>query len=295
MGWPRTAVASGAASAVSDASNNRHRGLRAGLAALALILMAPAGAVAADMPEFLRGSFSPSSTRWDGFYVGGQAAYLSGGADFGNATQPLVAYILRNTFIEDTFGVSNWTTLGRRDANSTGFGAFIGYNAQWDDVVLGLEANYTKTNWMASSSDSISRHMDSGVTRYAATVDASSSIKLIDYTSIRGRAGYVMGHFMPYGMVGLVVGRADIMKSATVTETETTISSGAVTGVLGPTTDTDNQSGKFIYGYSAGLGLDMALTPNIFVRGEYEYVQFFGLGGLKYYLNTARAAVGLKF
>jgi outer membrane immunogenic protein len=295
MGWPRTAVASGAASAVSDASNNRHRGLRAGLAALALILTAPAGAVAADMPEFLRGSFSPSSTRWDGFYVGGQAAYLSGGADFGNATQPLVAYILRNTFIEDTFGVSNWTTLGRRDANSTGFGAFIGYNAQWDDVVLGLEANYTKTNWMALSSDSISRHMDSGVTRYAATVDASSSIKLIDYTSIRGRAGYVMGHFMPYGMVGLVVGRADIMKSATVTETETTISSGAVTGVLGPTTDTDNQSGKFIYGYSAGLGLDMALTPNIFVRGEYEYVQFFGLGGLKYYLNTARAAVGLKF
>ena len=295
MGWPRTAVASGAASAVSDASNSRHRGLRAGLAALALILMAPAGAIAADMPELLRGSYTPTYTRWEGFYFGGQAAYLSGGADFGNATQPLVAYILRNTFIEDTFGVSNWTTLGRRDANSTGFGAFIGYNAQWDDVVLGLEANYTKTNWMASSSDSISRHMDSGVTRYAATVDASSSIKLIDYTSIRGRAGYVMGHFMPYGMVGLVVGRADIMKSATVTETETTISTGAVTGGLGPTTDTDNQSGKFIYGYSAGLGLDMALTPNIFVRGEYEYVQFFGLGGLKYYLNTARAAVGLKF
>ena len=295
MGCPRTSVASGAASAVSGASNSRHQSLRAGLAALALILLAPAGAVAADMPEFLRGSYSPSSSRWDGFYVGGQATYLSGGADFGNATQPLVAYILRNTFIEDTFGVSNWTTLGRRDANSTGFGAFIGYNAQWDDVVLGLEANYTKTNWMALSSDSISRHMDSGVTRYAATVDASSSIKLIDYTSIRGRAGYVMGHFMPYGLVGLVVGRADIMKSATVTETETTISTGAVTGVLGPTTDTDNQSGKFIYGYSAGLGLDMALTPNIFVRGEYEYVQFFGLGGLKYYLNTARAAVGLKF
>jgi opacity protein-like surface antigen len=295
MGWPRTAVASGAASAVSDASNSRHRGLRAGLAALALILMAPAGAIAADMPELLRGSYTPTYTRWEGFYFGGQAAYLSGGADFGNATQPLVAYILRNTFIEDTFGVSNWTTLGRRDANSTGFGAFIGYNAQWDDVVLGLEANYTKTNWMVSSSDSISRHMDSGVTRYAATVDASSSIKLIDYTSIRGRAGYVMGHFMPYGMVGLVVGRADIMKSATVTETETTISTGVVTGGLGPTTDTDNQSGKFIYGYSAGLGLDMALTPNIFVRGEYEYVQFFGLGGLKYYLNTARAAVGLKF
>jgi outer membrane immunogenic protein len=303
MGWLRTSVASGAPSAISGAPHGRHRdssrrgrGPRAGLAALALILLAPAGAVAADMPEFLRGSFSPSSTRWDGFYVGGQAAYLSGGADFGNATQPLVAYILRNTFIENNFGVSNWTTLGRRDANSSGFGGFVGYNAQWDDVVLGFEVNYIKTNWQALASDSISRFNDSGGVRYAATIDASSSIKLIDYTSIRGRAGYTMGQFMPYGLVGFVVGRADIMKSATVTETETTLPlPGTLSGGLGPTTKSENQSGKFIYGYSAGLGLDMALTPNIFVRGEYEYVQFFGLGGLKYYLNTARAAVGLKF
>ena len=100
MGWPRTAVASGAASAVSDASNNRHRGLRAGLAALALILMAPAGAVAADMPEFLRGSYSPSYTRWDGFYVGGQAGKTFGTADFSNATGSMVSYILANTELQ---------------------------------------------------------------------------------------------------------------------------------------------------------------------------------------------------
>jgi outer membrane immunogenic protein len=248
------------------------------------------------MPALLRGSYTPTYTRWEGFYVGGQAAYLSGGANFGNATQPLVAYILRNTFIEDNFGVSNWTTLGKVDANSAGFGGFIGYNAQWDDVVLGLELNYTKTNWQGSSSDSISRFFDSGGTRYAATVDANASIKLLDYTSIRGRAGYTMGRFMPYGLLGFVVGRADILKSATVTETETTLPlPGVISGGLGPTTKSENQYDKFIYGYSAGLGLDMALTPNIFVRGEYEYVQFFGLGGIQYYLNTARAGVGLKF
>jgi outer membrane immunogenic protein len=161
--------------------------------------------------------------------------------------------------------------------------------------VLGVEANYTKTNWLASSSDSISRHMDSGSTRYAATVDANSAINLIDYTSIRGRAGYVMGHFMPYALVGFVAGRANITNSATVTETETDISSGTLTGALAPTTDANSQSAKFIYGYSAGLGLDVALSRNIFLRGEYEYVQFFGLGGMQLYLNTVRVGGGFKF
>ncbi len=163
--------------------------------------------------------------------------------------------------------------------------------------MLGLEVNYIKTNWQASASDSISRFNDSGGVRYAATVDASSSIKLIDYASIRGRAGYTIDQFMPYGLVGFVVGRADIIKSVTVTETETAlpIPPGGLIGGLGPTTNTEGQSGKFIYGYSAGLGLDVALMPNIFMRVEYEYVQFFGLGGMQFYLNTARAGVGLKF
>jgi outer membrane immunogenic protein len=301
MGWLRTLAISSAASATSDAPRHPRqdapcRGLRVGFAALALIIAAPSGAMAADMPEMLRGSYAPAQARWEGFYVGGQAAYLSGGADFGNATQPLVAFILRNTFIEDNFGVSRWTTLGKRDSNSSGFGAFFGYNSQWEDVVLGLEVNYVKTNWQAMASDSISRFNDSGGVRYAATVDASSSIKLIDYASIRGRAGYMVDQFMPYGLLGFVVGRADIIKSVTVTETETTLPlPGVISGGLGPTTNTEGQSGKIIYGYSAGLGLDVALTPNIFMRAEYEYIQFFGLGGTQFYLNNARAGIGLKF
>src|SRR5450756_1626954 len=109
MGCPRTSVASGAASAVSGASNSRHQSLRAGLAALALILLAPAGAVAADMPEFLRGSYSPSYTRWDGFYVGAQGGKTFGTADFSNSTASMISYILANTELQPI--VSDWKTL----------------------------------------------------------------------------------------------------------------------------------------------------------------------------------------
>ena len=86
-----------------------------------------------------------------------------------------------------------------------------------------------------------------------------------------------------------------VLRQAARALTETDIASGTLTGSLSPTTNTDNQSGKFIYGYSAGLGLDVALTRNVFLRTEYEYVQFFGLGGTHLYLNTARVGGGLKF
>jgi outer membrane immunogenic protein len=34
------------------------------------------------------------------------------------------------------------------------------------------------------------------------------------------------------------------------------------------------QNNALLWGYTVGAGLDWALTPNIFVRGEFEFVQF---------------------
>jgi hypothetical protein len=141
MGWPTMSGDSSAASAISAAppthrrnSSCRGRGLRAAFATLALILTAPAAAVAADMPEFLRGSYAPSYNRWDGFYFGAQAGKTFGSADFGNADNSLVSTMLANTELQDI--VTNFTTLPKGSTGSQSYGGFVGYNYQTGDVLL---------------------------------------------------------------------------------------------------------------------------------------------------------------
>jgi outer membrane immunogenic protein len=307
MGWPRTAVASGAASAVSDASNNRHRGLRAGLAALALILMAPAGAVAADMPEFLRGSYSPSYARWDGFYFGGQAGKTFVSADFGNADNSLVSYMLANTELQSI--VTNFTTLPKGSTGSQSYGGFIGYNYQWDDVVLGAELNYNHMSIRIGAQDSIGPILVPGASvpvgstvLYSVTVTSGASLAINDIMTARARAGWTYDRFMPYGFVGLAVGRADVSRFATLAgTTKTTTTPGtppaSVTGPLNLPRDPQSQSqgGLIAYGFTAGLGVEVALMQNLFVRAEWEFIEFPNVADFRVSANSARVGVGLKF
>src|SRR6266849_2440090 len=59
--------------------------------------------------------------------------------------------------------------------------------------------------------------------------------------------------------------------------------------------EADARNGVFAYGAAAGLGVDVALLPNVFLRGEWEFVQFAPLQGDHIHINTVRTALGLKF
>src|SRR5665647_2333967 len=113
----------------------------------AIMFGALSGAQAADMPDFLRGGFtdglSPSRVNWQGYYVGGQGGYGSSDENFNGSTSNMIAALLANTTIESEMQVSQWNLgLGKESARNSGFGGFAGYNSQWDDVVIGVEANY---------------------------------------------------------------------------------------------------------------------------------------------------------
>ena len=306
MGWPRTAVASGAASAVSGASNSRHRGLRAGLAALALILMAPAGAVAADMPEFLRGSYSPSSTRWDGFYVGGQAGETFGTADFSDVSRPLVSDILANTELQPI--VSNWTILSKGSTGSQSYGGFIGYNYQWDDVIMGAELNYNHMSIVTGGQATVGPILVPGANLpggstvlYSVTETSNASVTIHDIVTARARAGWAFDRFLPYGFVGLAVGRADITRFASVDVFKSITppppsSPGSFLPVpLSRNPQSQSQGGLIAYGFTAGLGVEVALMQNLFVRAEWEFIEFPNIADFRVSANSARVGVGLKF
>ena len=271
--------------------------MRAGLAALSLLLIAPPDASAQD-DSFLRGSLG-SPSRWDGVHFGVQLGRSNMNTDFGNSTSALVAFSLRNTAVQQEFAPSNWTTLPSTTTNGQQYGAFIGYNIQWDALVVGFDVAYNRMSSLeTTSSDSIARQVTTSDTFVnQVNIVASSSLKLVDYATIRARAGYAFGQFLPYAVLGGAVGRFNYMTTAT-----TTVSGNSPTilppnNVYGPITDTQS-SGKdnaITGGFVAGLGVDVALMPNVFLRAEWEFVGFAPVGGIRASINSGHVGIGMKF
>jgi opacity protein-like surface antigen len=267
---------------------------RIGPAALALLLLVPAAANAQDV---LRGAFGGggSITRWDGVKFGVTLGLTNMNSDFGNATSNEVAYILSNSTLESEEAPSNWTSLPSSTSNSRQYGAFLGYNWQWDQLIVGFDLCYNRASSLqSSSSGSIERVVaTSDNMSHDVTIASQASIKLIDFAVMRARAGYAFGQFLPYAFLGGAVGRFNYSKSATVTDIQTPPSGPTVT--FGPVTQTDAKDNAIVGGVAAGLGLDVAVLPNVFLRAEWEFIAFAPVGGIRPNINSGRVGIGMKF
>ena len=260
------------------------------------LVAAQSGARAADWPDdILRGSFTPSPTvRWEGLNLGIQTGLTSMDTDFGGSTGQQVAYILRNSTLENEAHPSQWSTLPHNITNSKNYGLFLGYSYQWDQLDLGFDGAYNKmSSAEAQASDSMTRIVTTADTvQHTVTLSASSTMKLVDYATARMRAGYAFGQFLPYAFVGGAVGRFNYTNSSTVRDSQLL---GGVTTVFGPVTQTDAKNNAIVGGFTAGLGIDVALLPNVFLRGEWEYVGFAQVSGIRSSINTGRVAIGMRF
>ena len=287
-------------SRISIAMARNTGGLCAGLTELALVLVAqPAAAGGPD--SFLRGSLGngASASRWDGLNFGVQYGLSNMNADFGNSTSALVAYILRDTKLESEFQPSNWRTLPSSTTNGRQYGAFLGYNVQWDQLVVGFDLAYNRISSLDTSvSDFIAREVaTSDKIANDVTIVAQSSLRLIDYATVRARAGYAFGQFLPYAVLGAAAGRFNYSTAATVITSGKDTTTTPPTPTYGPIIDslTDAKNNAVVAGVVAGLGMDVALLPNVFLRGEWEYVAFAPVGGIRANINTGRVGVGVKF
>ena len=270
--------------------------LRCLFAACSLLVVATVERVeAADWP--LRGTVDPGFVRWDGWQFGVFAGYGNMNADFGNSTSPLVAFILRNSTLEAEGAPSTWTTLPKKSTNGPVFGAFLAYNWQWSELVVGADLSYKRPSILQSSTgDSLRRSFDtSDGIEHDVTVAAQSSFKLVDYAALRARAGYAFGQFLPYAAIGVAVGRFNYQTTVAVTDNQTLLPlPGTFLGTFQQSASA-GQNNAFVAGFAAALGADWALTPTVFVRGEWEFVAFAPVNHTRSNVQVGQLGVGVRF
>ena len=285
------------------------------------LVCATSGARAADYADLpvLRGSLREQTStgrNWDGWYAGGQFGYSAGNLDFSHASQSLTDFMLRNSVLQ--VPVQSWALLEAKDATSLGFGGFVGRNWQWEDAVIGIELNYTNLRGLRSSSGStMTRSIlnPAGETapsghdyRYDTTLTGATTGQIKDLMTVRAKGGWDAGAFMPYIFGGLALGRVQISRSATLDVTKHdlyTVTAGGVTFPMDvstpgnatptPSSKTEGGADAIAAGYTVGLGTEMLVAGNLFLRAEWEYVQLMKIHDVAFSVNTARAGIGYRF
>ncbi|GJD63837.1 porin [Methylobacterium frigidaeris] len=293
-----------------------------------LSVAAPMTVQAADL-DFggLRGGVEPaplpSPDVWDGIYLGGHGGWSSASFGFGDVFRSSVAQALRATAIESTLGASG--LLHARDVrrDGTSFGAFAGVNYQFDETVIGVELDYTHLGLKGRSSDEIGREIvDSGGSLRGAYLAGDATTQIKDYATIRARVGYTVAGFMPFVTGGFAIGRAQIAETVAVRGYEydqatyrsnqaladpsqrvyvhnsgykTFLQNDPGNSVLAAPDIFTPSKEKIVGGIAAGAGLEYAITPNLLLRAEYQYVLFNDFDGHKLNLNTVRGGAAVKF
>lgn len=260
-----------------------------------------AGAQAADMPDLpiLRGAVTDgmmtSRVNWQGFYVGGQAGYGSSDENFKGSNANMIAALIDHNVIQQ-MDVANWNLgLGKQSSHSSAYGGFTGYNWQWTDVVIGLEASYLHGSvggtaqgskalvWGTALSDGLFHDV---------AVNSSAAISISDMATLRARAAYAWGCFLPYAFAGIALGNADISRTVVIRDSVSNSLAGPFFP-LTPLTATNIQHNHLLYGYSGGVGVDINLVGGLFMRAEWEYTRF--AASVDTSINTGRLGLGYKF
>lgn len=207
---------------------------RAALVALALV-----AAPAAMADSFIVGGeqiahVTETGKRWDGAYVG-----VVGGKTTGT--------------IQD---IAN-AKAAARDTDGVFGGVVVGHNWQLDNgVVFGIEgdviAGGAKAEWAGNTTNQYDSYYGSDVVNGSA--------------SVRARLGYnINDTLLPYVTAGVV--------GAHTTNT-LGCDRSRVVATNGCKTQFEDSSSQFVFGYTVGAGVELAVTDNVAVRTEYRYTKF---------------------
>jgi len=268
----------------------------------------------------------PPVVIWEGAYFGAFAGISQSDFQFTGAVSGIIATIMRNTTVEDEYQISRWLTPVGKDGRGKSFGLMVGYNYQIDEIVLGFELDYTRARLRGEGTDAIGRTVTTS-DGYINDVIllGTAAAELEDFATLRARAGYTAGAFMPFMTGGIALGRVETSNSATVRVAgydsaayaawlssqsgSSPLPPGSVSTygyaffdpadlngrIVGPGVTGTGSKSSVAVGLAAGVGIDISITPNVFLRGEYQYIWFDDFNGFKFNVNTLRAGGGLRF
>jgi outer membrane immunogenic protein len=160
---------------------------------------------------------------WRGFYMGVNAGYGWG---------------------DNAVGVSGTTGGSSTSVNLDGWfgGGQVGYNAQFDQIVIGVEADLQAADIGESQS-------------FTGANFGQASADIGWFSTLRGRVGYAAGPTLLYFTGGLAFADVDYRVSG---------GNGVNTFAM--------SSDKIETGYTLGGGLEWAFAPNWSLKSEYLYV-----------------------
>ncbi len=145
-----------------------------------------------------------------------------------------------STAVPDTHNIDDFPGI-LDDANGYLIGGTLGYNYQMDSIVFGLEADIS----YSSLDDEF------------VTGDPEWEADLGWLATVRPRIGFAMDKFLPFITGGLAIGDMTLSSFDNVS----------------PGTPEGKDSNTMI-GWTIGAGLEVAVTENISVKAEYNYVDF---------------------
>jgi outer membrane immunogenic protein len=156
---------------------------------------------------------------WSGSYLGLTAAYAIGS--------------------HDTLGIGGIDS-GAQDLSGYSLGGHLGQNYQLTRIVLGTEADFSKSE--------ITGSFNLPGSAIACNMPGFKCTTNVDwYGSFRGRAGVSLGDVLPYVTAGIAV-------------------AGVSSDFTGPGFDT--KVGGLGFGWVAGAGVEYSLMKNLIIRGE---------------------------
>ncbi len=166
------------------------------------------------------------------------------------------------------------------------------------DIILGVEANLNRAGFTLQAPSKpigpLITAADSLGYTHTVTISSTGSLTSIDFATLRARAGYVVGSFLPYGFVGMAVGMANMSVASNLHDVQCNTATPPVCATY-TFSNSFSQNSQVLYGITAGGGVDWALTQNIFLRAEFEWDAFNAPPGILLTLATGRVGAGIKF